>query len=94
MTWKTMTYGEMPSRRTFRAHWERVVPTTGFSFRLNASDGRCMEAAAPSWSGDGVYEEAEVWALVQELIEAFHRGSDCAGDLASSIMYALEFEWI
>jgi len=97
---QSMNYGELPTRQQFRKHFKRIVhpwvANHSFQMHLKGSDASCAEEHAGSnyYGGDNDYDVDELWHILVSLHTAYDQGSDCAGDLASSILYVLDFEWI
>lgn len=92
---QSMTYGELPNRVTFGKHFRAAVGRDGdFQMHLKGSDARCAEDIYGIEDGNSYYNEDEMWGILNELVRAWLHGSDCAGDLASSILSTLDFEWI
>jgi hypothetical protein len=90
--WVSTTYGVMPSKKVFEDHFEKELGDDGlYRIRLSGSDSR---AADGTIIGDGQYDDDELYKGVKQLVKKFERGDDAAGDLASSILYTLGFEWI
>jgi len=86
-----LTYGKMPTKKQFEASFERLVPDGQYEIRLSLAD---LEAAESTIIGDGLYDADELYKGVRQLTKKWDRGDEAAGDLASSILYTLEFEWI
>lgn len=87
---RSMSYGELPSFREFIRAFEHIAPSGYFRIRLSRSDARAVEGII----GDDDYTVNELWVGVNRLTEEWSQGNDPAGDLASSILSILEFEWI
>jgi len=92
----SMTYGELPKYSVYLRQFKAVVRDDAFQMHLKGSDADCADAHAGREYSDGnsTYEADELWRIIKDLTEAFHDGADCAGDLASSILGVLDFEWI
>lgn len=102
----SMTYGTLPSRALFDRHWRRVVgPDDDLFLHLKGGDARLVDQLQADeealgldhglpYAGPGGYDEEQVWEIVVDLTNAWKAGVDPAGDLASSILYVLDFEWV
>jgi len=89
------TYGELPPRVVFRDHYYLYVGSDPFEMRLVGADAEVWNRYGSGGDPTAiVLDEEELWDFVVELTEAFHDGSDAAGDLASSILYVLRIEWV
>ena len=106
----SLNYGELPTRQQFRAHYKEALSeeypdsdafiwadeeSGTYQMHLKGEDADC----AMRWTngisrGNNYYDMNEMWHIVVELHTAWERGAECAGDLASSILYTLEIEWI
>ena len=75
----SLTYGQLPTSLQYERAWRRVV-------------GELSDA--PDYYGDAYYDYQEVWDFLRWLTHRWEQGSDCAGDIASSILTVLDFEWI
>jgi len=86
-------YGTIPSYDTFYTAWMNNVggDDATFEVRLSASDSR---AADGTNFGDGEYTLDEMYAFVEELVEAYNDGNEGAGDLASSVLQTVGIEWV
>lgn len=87
----SMTYGQMPDYDVFYDAFEAEVGT-GVRDRYVITAGNSRD----KWTRkvEGEYVPKELYALVRRLTEAWERGDDAAGDLASSILQTLGIEWI
>lgn len=84
---RSMTYGVLPSFEEFSVAFDECVNGDKYRFRNMKSN----------FVGDEDLPKDALWELLQDLV-AVHNSDDVsseeAGDLASSILSTLEFEWI
>jgi hypothetical protein len=82
-TRRTFSYGEVPSLAAFKRR---------FATEMGAGS---LYAISNSRRGiDGRYTASELYELVVELTAEWNQGHDDSGDLASSILETLGFEWV
>lgn len=79
MPMKSMTFGVVPSKKEFRAAYEREVHYGKYTIR------NCKIV------GNASYDCDELYRLVKALAKSKHEEKEL---LASSIMFTLGFEWI
>lgn len=97
-TLTTMTYGVLPSRALFDAAYvQEGCEADGFKAVLIAHDARTLaRSGATVDAGDfrrGL-ADFQLWGALTALVSLWEKGDDGAGDLASSILTVLGFEWI
>lgn len=94
----SMTYGVLPTREAFGEAFDRECPGGTFRVNLNVRDSDAVE-----WVGIPVdpyadWDADEAWAALNALTESWAAGDPYAGekcgDLASTILQILGFEWI
>ncbi len=85
------TYGVLPPFEVFDEYFYEHVGDGEFRIRLSSSDAR---AAQGTIIADDAYDSHELYKGVKQLTKKWERGDDAAGDLASSILSVLGFEWI
>ena len=68
---------------------EKAAEGTAFEDAIEYFDHKTPEGVSLSY-----YDEDELYQGVKQLVKKFERGDDEAGDLASSILYTLGFEWV
>jgi len=97
---RRLTYGQLPSREEFDAAFEEEAPA-GYRVRLSSRDYDALEwAGLYHYAPRDRWDEDETWEILNALVAAWRRGdddpygADYAGDLASSIMTTLGFEWV
>lgn len=97
---KTLTYGTMPDFEEFEAAFDRA--TEGIGKYFYALKGRDAETA---WNADipvraGIELQARtMYGYIEKLIDVWENEDDedeaaMAGDLASSFLTSLGFEWV
>lgn len=86
----SMNYGDMPTKKQFDKAFEREAGDS-YNIKLGSSDSR---AADGTIIGDGDYDSDELYKGVKQLVKKWEKGSEPAGNVASSILYTLGFEWI
>jgi len=100
---QSMNYGELPTRQQFRRQWSRLVGPSYETMRieLKGSDRRCALDYSPTFADRQSWEEIwfdehDTWEILRELNDGAWAAEEhnCAADLASSILYVLDFEWI
>jgi len=93
----SMTYGELPTRQEFEAAWE-AEDLDCYRVRLNSRDSDILDWAGVGVDPCGDWDPDETWAALTALTACWDSGDpyagDVAGDLASSILSTLGFEWI
>lgn len=89
----SLTYGVLPSRALFGADFRSECPD-GFRVSLGSTDTRTLDRSGATGEPIGVWSEATTWNAVTCLRDLWERGDDAAGDLASTILQVLGFEWI
>lgn len=89
---ESMTYGNLPSWNEFKKQFIRKVGDDGYDYTLRGSDASTARKAKIPVSG--VFDAKELYNILTKLVSAWENGNDEAGDLASSIMYTLDYEWI
>lgn len=99
---KMMTYGELPRWSEFRKHVEMGIdPETDkpwlsssekYPYNLKGSDAQAARKAGIPTSGK--FDLKKIYQIISKLKEEWENGNDSAGDLASSFMYTLGFEWV
>ncbi len=94
MGWIRLNYGELPTRKQFDEQYFRAVGDDTFHMHLKGSDADCFFAHTSWHTTPDNYDADDLYDIVEELAQAFGDGAECAGDLASSILYTLEIEWI
>lgn len=92
---KSMTYGTLPPKAEWDAHWEKLdgqgeLWHGRFHITLNEANGRAVEGFS---LGDGDYTCDELWEAINEFVNS-PSASDEAMDLVSGIMYCMQFEWV
>lgn len=97
----SMSYGTLPSKEAFDEHFRAAVGDNDYTMELVGEDARVVQELSgdPQFAGDfgkaGYrFDDDELYNLVGEMIEAWQSGDEAAGDLASGILYTLDFEWI
>jgi len=94
----SITYGTVPSRSQFMSAFKREMeasPRGVYEITLRGWDARRMDTVyIAGWHGNGDYAADELYALTKGLIKAWDGGNEWAGDLASSILYTLQIEWV
>lgn len=96
----SLTFGVLPPRETFDAAFEMECrKTKGFGVDLNSSDSDLLE-----WAGvcgvpyTGLWDADDTWGVITRLTAQWESGDPYAGDecgqLASSILSTLGFEWV
>jgi len=98
----SLTYGELPNRNDFWRHWVHYIgrgrPTNAdgtpvrYSYTLRGRDAQIADSVGIPDSGD--VTAREMYALLEKLVAAWEDGDDSAGDLASSFLATLGFEWV
>lgn len=88
----SMSYGQLPSPREFSRAFRAELGDGDYTYTFRGSDADVADAVGIPDSGR--FDDAELWVIVKKLQRAFEEGNDGAGDLASSILYTLGFEWI
>jgi hypothetical protein len=95
---QSMTYGNLPTKRQFMAAYEKEFGDDDFAMTLrgradmNAVDGTVFESAIDR---SAAFDADDLWKGVKQLTRRWNDdGDEGAGDLASSILGILEFEWI
>jgi hypothetical protein len=78
---RSMSYGQLPTRKEFGEAFDEEVPDK-------------FSVGNDPYLGTDEFTESELWKALQDLTRQFEEGDDGAGDTASSILYALGFEWI
>lgn len=90
---KSMTYGVMPTKKEFAAHWKGHMDSgEGYPYTLRGSDAATAYAARVPTSGE--FSEKQLYAIIKKLRDRSYKGDENAGSIASSILYNLGFEWI
>lgn len=93
----SMTYGDLPTREAFDAAWE-AEGLDSYRVRLNSRDSDALDWACPEFAVAGPWEADELWEILTGLTACWESGDpyagDAAGDLASSILTTLGFEWV
>jgi len=97
---RRLTYGRLPSREEFDAAFEEEAPA-GYRVRLSSRDYDALEwAGLYHYAPRDRWDEDETWEILNALVATWSRGdedpygADYAGDLASSILTTLGFEWV
>jgi hypothetical protein len=88
----SMNYGEVPEFRDFQKNFKKSVRAMSYNYDLKGADARTADKVGIPTGGD--WSDKELYTIVNKLKKAWDKGDDNAGDLASSIMYTLNFEWI
>lgn len=89
----SLTYGTIPSKDEFYEAFDRKVEGLRYPIKLSSSDARATEDV-PGF-GDDEYTASELYRAVENLTKAWSdMGNDEAGDIASSILFTLGFEWV
>jgi len=89
---RSMTYGTLPSIEAFEKAFDAELgEDERYRIRLSRSDSKAADGTS---IGDGEYTADELYRGLEELVKKFERGREAAGDLASSILSTLGFEWI
>lgn len=89
---KSMTYGTIPSFSDFSMHFRKEVNDELYNYDLKGSEAVVARKVKIPTSGD--FTAKQLYMIVKKLVQAWEVGNDEAGDLASSIMYTLGYEWI
>lgn len=88
-----MTYGTMPSKRQFDRAFRKEVPDGFYKMHLKGADFRAADGTTFDHEGVEYYDSEDLYDGVTELVAKWNDGSEQAGDLASSILLTLGFEW-
>lgn len=89
-TMTSMTYGTLPTRAAFDA----VCPAL-FKVTLNDRDARLVHGAGLfELTTDGEWSPDTLWEVIGALEACYAMGSDEHGDLASTLLSCLGFEWV
>jgi len=88
---ESMNYGEIPPFDKFSRNFRKEAGAL-YNYELKGSDARTASKAGIPVSGD--FTDKELYSIIQKLMDRWNKGDDNAGDLASSIMYTLSYEWI
>lgn len=88
----SMNYGQLPSFNDFKKAFKKEVDDDEYNYNLKGSDASTANKVKIPTSGD--FDVKELYSIVKKLVAAYDNGNDDAGDLASSILYTLNFEWI
>jgi hypothetical protein len=96
--WKSMNYGDLPTKRQFMTHYKRELGENGL-YQMHLKGNVDCEAAEDTIFNEAIEQEAhfdsdDTWDGIKQLKRKWQRGNEAAGDLASGILYTLEFEWI
>lgn len=93
----SLTFGVLPSLETFRASFEAQCPN-GYHVALNGRDSGILDWTGCDVPSVGEWTCEETYNTLVKLTECWDLGdpyaSDYAGDLASTILTTLGFEWI
>ena len=89
--WLELTYGVIPDFREFQSKFKKYVGKS-YNYNLKGSDANTAKKVGIPTSGD--FDVKEMYEIVKKLTKAWDNGNDDAGDLASSILYTMEIEWI
>lgn len=89
---KMLTFGVLPSKKAFHAAWKENMGERRYSYTLGRSDAESARFANVPTSGS--FSEAVTRDIVRKLRNAFNRGDDNSGNIASSILGTLGFEWV
>lgn len=104
---KSMSYGQLPTKQDFMKAYKKELGTDGlYEMRLVGDDkqvaGRAVDLMMPNISNgldliasgaEGWIGGEELWRFIKMLVRLWDNGDDAAGDLASSILSTLDFEW-
>jgi len=88
----SMTYGQLPDFKAFDKQFQKVMKGDDYEYTLKGSDASTANKVKIPTSG--YFDSKELYGIIKKLISAWEKGNDDAGDLASSFMYTLDFEWI
>lgn len=93
----SMTYGTLPSRADFDSAYEAECPE-GYYVKLNGRDADLVDWALEDVEPHGVWDADETWSVLLGLVRLWESddvyAGDVAGELASSILTTLGFEWV
>lgn len=89
--WLTLTYGVLPDYNKFEKKFKKYVGKS-YNYNLKGSDASMAKKVGVPTSGD--FNAKQLYDVVKKLVDAFDDGDDEAGDLASSILYTMEIEWV
>jgi hypothetical protein len=93
---KTLTYGVMPTKELFLTQFDATDDSPDYdnlyTYAMRGDDARTMERVG--CTAVAKLSAEELFIVVQRLTDAFHNGNYDAGDLASSFLTTLGFEWI
>lgn len=91
--WEMMTYGVLPSLGKFEKHYDAEVGiTNSYETHWSLSDARTVRNTI--LEGGGSFSADEIYKALKQLVDRWEKGDDNAGDIASSILSTLKFEWI
>lgn len=92
----SMTYGTLPRRDLFDAHFAAELGGADYPFEMKGSDSETMaRVGLDAYASDGQLVSAdELYEILRALTAAWQDGDDGAGDLASGFLTTLNFEWI
>lgn len=93
----SLDYGKLPTKKAFMRAYHRELGKDGeYNMKLGASDSEAAEGTVfiEAAGVPASFDEDEVWTGIKQLKRKWDQGDDEAGDLASSILYTLNFEWI
>lgn len=90
---KMMNFGTMPSKKEFHAAWQKHMSEgETYPYTLRGEDAAsARKARIPD---HGSFGEKALYGNVKKLRDAFNRGDDNAGSLASAILGHFGFEWV
>lgn len=99
---ETLSYGELPKFNDFVKHVQTAIDPDEdkpflakgkkYPYTLKGSDADVAgEVGIPTRANLNV---KDLYKVIQKLVDAWENENDAAGDLASSIMFTLGFEWI
>lgn len=88
----SLTYGQLPTKRQFLAAYKRELGDGEYRMRLRGADVDAVRGTV--FESGTSFDVDDTWDGLKELRDKWEEGNDAAGDLASSILFTLNFEWI
>lgn len=89
---KSMTYGTMPSWAAFIKQYDHEMEGDRFQLHLKGSDARTVEAYG--LDSETALTARDTFDYIEVLRIGWEKGDDNAGDIASSMLSTLGFEWV
>lgn len=90
---KSMTYGNIPSFNDFKNNFKKEMGNNKYPYELKGTDVQTARKVGIPTKGQ--FDEKQLYNIIKKLSDLWDvNGDDNAGDLASSILSTLDFEWI